>query len=385
MERDRAVPELDVTEAEKHMGNHIANEFQELVFGKAGIHAFVSKMAAELECRERQLSEVITERDRQYEHARVAKEWAATWHKVVETALTINGLSPALGADEATVALSESMAAAKAERDILREQVRVLTINCGNQDAYIRKIQKPSMDEESDAVDGLKNKLRLTESQLSDVISERDRMRRYIAVLNDNVSRGVDQANRAADAFISVRNRAEAAEAQLSSLPEWLCFHCEFATSDSKEAANHFGDLDDGEPICQTWKVLNADEKLQEYQSIMGELNAERDENAKLSTQLSGITLIRDAWKARADIAELRLSAYNTSGFSDADTMASAYLDSQNALVAAGAQLSSLQSQEAPADAWHRGWDDGWYSCLNAHPSYYPKPYVAPPIAGEKL
>jgi hypothetical protein len=46
------------------------------------------------------------ERDEQYEHARVAKEWAACWHKVVETVLTISGLSPELGADEATVALS---------------------------------------------------------------------------------------------------------------------------------------------------------------------------------------------------------------------------------------------------------------------------------------
>jgi hypothetical protein len=88
------IPGLDVTEAEKHMGNHIANEFQELVFGKAGIHAFVSKMAAELECRERQLSEVIT-------------EWTKRIRQVEELVIRAN--------------------AAEAERDSLREQVERLT------------------------------------------------------------------------------------------------------------------------------------------------------------------------------------------------------------------------------------------------------------------
>lgn len=63
---------------------------------------------------------------------------------------------------------------------------------------------------------------------------------------------------------------------------EWRCFHCEFATSDAKEAAAHFGDRDDESPICVTWKELNADGKLAEFQQMFGELESERDESNQL-------------------------------------------------------------------------------------------------------
>lgn len=74
-------------------------------------------------------------------------------------------------------------------------------------------------------------------------------------------------------------------------IPEggWTCFHCDFNTSDPKEARSHFGDRDDEEPLCCTWKVLNADGKANEFQAVVGELDAERDENALLRTRIEGL------------------------------------------------------------------------------------------------
>jgi hypothetical protein len=43
----------------------------------------------------------------------VTAEWAREWHKVVEVALTVRGLSPALSAEEATIALTDDFEARK--------------------------------------------------------------------------------------------------------------------------------------------------------------------------------------------------------------------------------------------------------------------------------
>lgn len=69
----------------------------------------------------------------------------------------------------------------------------------------------------------------------------------------------------------------------------WTCFNCEFKTTDRKEAEAHFGDDDEGQSICQTWAQLNADERLEEYQSQIRERNAVERENASLRTSNEGL------------------------------------------------------------------------------------------------
>jgi len=69
----------------------------------------------------------------------------------------------------------------------------------------------------------------------------------------------------------------------------WKCFHCEFETSEFSEAAAHFGDRDEELPICQTWKAMNAKGRIGEYQSVIGELNAERERNGQLITANEGM------------------------------------------------------------------------------------------------
>jgi len=77
-------------------------------------------------------------------------------------------------------------------------------------------------------------------------------------------------------------------EAQLEQT-QWRCFHCDFVTSDRKEAMGHFGDMDDEYPVCVVWSDLNADEKVAEYASMGAELAAERDENTTLQHRIEGL------------------------------------------------------------------------------------------------
>lgn len=77
--------------------------------------------------------------------------------------------------------------------------------------------------------------------------------------------------------------------AELEARAQWKCFHCGFETSDEKEASAHFGDMDDEYPLCVTWSELTSDERTVEYQSTMGELNAERDENINLRAKNEGL------------------------------------------------------------------------------------------------
>ena len=69
----------------------------------------------------------------------------------------------------------------------------------------------------------------------------------------------------------------------------WVCFHCGFSSADRIEAAGHFGEFGDEFPICLTWAKLNADDRLQEYQNITGELNREREENLRMRSQIEGL------------------------------------------------------------------------------------------------
>ena len=79
--------------------------------------------------------------------------------------------------------------------------------------------------------------------------------------------------------------------AELEKRQIWRCFHCDFATSDRKEALGHFGDRDEENPICIVWQSLNADGRVQEYQSALRELEAEREENSRYRTQVEALEL----------------------------------------------------------------------------------------------
>lgn len=65
--------------------------------------------------------------------------------------------------------------------------------------------------------------------------------------------------------------------------PKWVCFHCDFSTSDASEAAAHFGDRDDAEeftPLCKWWMRMDEGERAETLQDTIQQLNAEREENA---------------------------------------------------------------------------------------------------------
>jgi hypothetical protein len=81
----------------------------------------------------------------------------------------------------------------------------------------------------------------------------------------------------------------------------WRCFHCDFFTEDEKEASGHFGDRDDGDPICRTWSELNTDGRLSEYQSAIRELAEERDENCTLRQANESLEESRDYYKQQLE------------------------------------------------------------------------------------
>lgn len=115
----------------------------------------------------------------------------------------------------------------------------------------------------------------------------------------------------------------------------WRCFHCGFETIHRAEAAAHFGDDDDGQPICLDWMKLNADERIAAYQGVIKELDAERDENTRLreraeslehrvngieaevGSRFKGCRTVNEAWcqfdsmEGRALLAEQRLREWN--------------------------------------------------------------------------
>lgn len=77
----------------------------------------------------------------------------------------------------------------------------------------------------------------------------------------------------------------------LSALP-WRCFHCDFITSDAKEAAAHFGDRDDAEefkPLCKWWNRISNGERIDEMQKLLADLELERRDNMGLRHQVEGL------------------------------------------------------------------------------------------------
>lgn len=88
---------------------------------------------------------------------------------------------------------------------------------------------------------------------------------------------------------LEARLLIDSLDAALAREPRWTCFHCGFETKERAEASNHFGDRDDESPICIVWQELDADGKASQYQSALGELAAERDENIKYRSTIEGL------------------------------------------------------------------------------------------------
>lgn len=74
-----------------------------------------------------------------------------------------------------------------------------------------------------------------------------------------------------------------------AAIESWRCFHCGFETTDRKEAAGHFGDCDEVQPLCLIWAELSDHERLAECQNVSGHLAEEREGNSKLRTQIEGL------------------------------------------------------------------------------------------------
>ena len=73
--------------------------------------------------------------------------------------------------------------------------------------------------------------------------------------------------------------------------PEWRCFHCDFETSDRAEAAAHFGDPDEYEPLCRTWEQAVAEDRsLQLYQDAVGEWMALESEFFEVRGELESLS-----------------------------------------------------------------------------------------------
>lgn len=79
----------------------------------------------------------------------------------------------------------------------------------------------------------------------------------------------------------------------------WRCFHCSFETSDPEEAHAHFGD-DSGDPVlCILWVSMDDAERAHEYQQLVLELNAKREEQFVLRAEIEnesaeGMRLFRE-------------------------------------------------------------------------------------------
>lgn len=96
-------------------------------------------------------------------------------------------------------------------------------------------------------------------------------------------------------------------EAILAAIP-WRCFHCDFVTSDREEARAHFGDCDDAEeftPSCKWWSNMDDQERKEQFQSLLAELNGERE------ATIEQIDRARDA-ERQIETLECRIAALTT-------------------------------------------------------------------------
>jgi len=74
---------------------------------------------------------------------------------------------------------------------------------------------------------------------------------------------------------------------------QWTCFHCGFQTGDRNEAAAHFGEMGEEEPLCLTWKELDEHGKASELQNALGQLAEANAEIERLRLALSQIAYLK--------------------------------------------------------------------------------------------
>ena len=117
--------------------------------------------------------------------------------------------------------------------------------------------------------------------------------------LSDNVAASFKECNeqrkRIAALTAEVKTlKAQLAEAQTPTAAPtpaypWICFHCDFKTFDKAEAEAHFGSCDDaGEftPLCKWWSNMDDQERKEQFQSLIQELNQERMRDDKRFSQV---------------------------------------------------------------------------------------------------
>jgi len=108
---------------------------------------------------------------------------------------------------------------------------------------------------------------------------------------------------------------------------EWRCYHCGFCTNQEDEAQAHFGDDQNGEPLCVFWYRQSPEERLKEFQSVVRELDGEREEVRTLRqqnetleyrvgnlefdirTRFPGCTCLQDVWNKMDSLRGEVLSA----------------------------------------------------------------------------
>ena len=88
----------------------------------------------------------------------------------------------------------------------------------------------------------------------------------------------------------------------LSKNVTWRCFHCDFVTSDPAEAAAHFGDIEDAEefkPLCKWWSNMDDQERKEQFQAVIRELNGEHERIARLEAENAALALKNAALEAQ--------------------------------------------------------------------------------------
>lgn len=81
--------------------------------------------------------------------------------------------------------------------------------------------------------------------------------------------------------------------------PVWRCFHCDFETSDPFAAEAHFGEGSGDPALCVFWASMDDAERAHEYQQMVLELNATREEVRSLNVAIEyenseGMRLFRE-------------------------------------------------------------------------------------------
>jgi hypothetical protein len=73
---------------------------------------------------------------------------------------------------------------------------------------------------------------------------------------------------------------------QPGAVTTWRCFHCGFETTDEAEARSHFSDDSDDLALCLSWASMDDAERAHEYQQVVLELNATREDVFRLNAEI---------------------------------------------------------------------------------------------------